>query len=47
MTELLCGILVNSLGLIHALIGLPFVVGVAVIIAACGFIYKLGHTKTV
>lgn len=36
MIDLFCSILVNTLGLIHALLGLPFVIGVAIVIGACG-----------
>ena len=45
MIAYMCGIIVNYFGFVSAFVGLDYVIGVAVVIAAIAAVYKLGHVK--
>ena len=45
MLTILTGILSNAAAFIHALIGAPIVAGLAVVVAALGLLYSLGHKR--
>lgn len=46
MIAYMCSIIVNYFSFVDTFIGLDFVAGVAVVLAAIAIVYKLGHTKT-
>lgn len=46
MIELFTSVLVNYAGFVDSFIGLDYVVGFSVVVAAFAFIYSLGHKKS-
>lgn len=47
MLTLLTGMLSNAAAFIHTLIGAPLVAGLAVVVAALGLLYSLGHSREI
>lgn len=47
MLTILTGMLTNAAAFIHALIGAPIVAGLAIVVAALGLVYSLGHTREI
>ena len=47
MLTLITGMITNAAAFIHALIGAPVVVGLAIVVAALGFVYSLGHSREI
>ena len=47
MLTLVTGMLANAAAFINALIGAPIVAGLALVVAALGFLYSLGHSREI
>lgn len=45
MIAYMCSIIVNYFGFVNTFVGLDYLAGVALVIAAFAVIYKLGHAK--
>lgn len=46
IVEMFLNVLVNYLGFVNAFIGLDYIIAMMILIAGVGFLWKLGHVKS-